>query len=64
MLARANAWLADADRSVKLVSCEALDVDGVYGADDDDDDVTHHVTFSARRAAALRKMPAFVRVLR
>lgn len=64
VLTRANAWLAAADRSVKLVSCEALDVDGVYCADDEYDDVTHHVTVSARRAAALRMMPAFVRVLR
>ena len=64
VLGRANAWLAAAAGPVKLVSCEALDVDGVYRAEDDDDDVTHHVTVSARRDAALRTMPAFVRVLR
>ncbi|KAI0230173.1 hypothetical protein LSAT2_019430 [Lamellibrachia satsuma] len=64
VLGRANAWLAAAAGPVKLVSCEALDVDGVYRAEDDDDDVTHHVTVSARRDAAQRTMPAFVRVLR
>ena len=59
LLDRANEWLENADPSVKLISCEALDVEGIYESPSDDNDV-QNVTVNS----ASQMIPAFMRVLR
>ena len=58
LVERANAWLARHGASVTLVSCEALELEGVYEF--------RPVTASDEDASYMREdcVPAFVRVLR